>query len=257
MERRTLRRNIFSMLLALGLSSSEIQVTKDTGVLPVVMREAIYYSIYPYIYMKDLSGVDGYKESFSIWKIKRKIEELRIAKKTGEHYVLSQASSESQKRKNMNRLDAWRIYLGLPQLYNTFTFSNFKPQQSYKEVKYFKIRNFLRNILNDEIRLDYRYSFKPKDEAEIIRYFYQKIFDERNKDRERKFFVHKDEESGVMGDFKISFGEDSRGTYISYYDRWDLKGDPIEGVNGTFGTPFEIYDRIYFDPKTFEPINVK
>ena len=254
MERRTLRRNIFGMLFALGLSSSEIQQTKETGFLPVFVREAIYYSVYPYNYKKDMDGLDGYKDSFSWWKLKQKVSELRISRNTSEHYVLSQSTTEEHKRKNMNRLDAWRTYLGLSQLYGTFEVSPCKPEKSFKSVKYLKIKNFLQNILNNEIRLDFRYSFKPENEAEIIRYFYQKIFSEWNKDRDKKFFIRKDEESGIMGDYKISFGEDEKGKYISYYDRWDLKGDPVEGVNGTFGAPFEIYDRIYFDPKTFEPI---
>ena len=41
-----------------------------------------------------------------------------------------------------------------------------------------------------------------------------------------------------MGDFTISAGKDKKGTYLSFYDKWDLS--PVN-----FGKPFEIYDRIY------------
>ena len=36
----------------------------------------------------------------------------------------------------------------------------------------------------------------------------------------------------------MSTGKDDRGTYVSFYDKWDLS--PMD-----FGKPFEIYDRIY------------
>ncbi|MDE1970686.1 MAG: hypothetical protein KGI50_03885 [Patescibacteria group bacterium] len=67
---------------------------------------------------------------------------------------------------------------------------------------------------------------------------------------------------GVMGEFKISRGKDNHGHYISYYDRWDLGGEriggiKIEGENGFLGTPYEIYDRIYYNPKTYEVIAQK
>jgi len=63
-----------------------------------------------------------------------------------------------------------------------------------------------------------------------------------------------DSRAGIMGNFKISVGEDERGHYISYYDRWDLGANPVEGEEGLLGRPFEIYDRIYYNPSTYEVI---
>lgn len=57
----------------------------------------------------------------------------------------------------------------------------------------------------------------------------------------------------VMGNYTMSAGEDEKGTYVSYYDSWDLEGT-LEGVNGVIGQPFEIYDRIYYNPETGEII---
>ena len=66
-------------------------------------------------------------------------------------------------------------------------------------------------------------------------------------------FVAKDNISAIMGGFKLSKGHDAQGDYISYYDRWDLEGS-VEGKEGIIGKPYEIYDRIYYDPQTFEVI---
>lgn len=57
----------------------------------------------------------------------------------------------------------------------------------------------------------------------------------------------------VMGNHTISLGMDEMGHYLSYYDRWDLS-ESIEGYGGIAGKPFEIYDRIYYDSITFEPL---
>jgi hypothetical protein len=56
----------------------------------------------------------------------------------------------------------------------------------------------------------------------------------------------------IMGNYTWTKGEDKKGHYIAYYDKWDLD-IPIEEY-GFIGKPFEIYDRIYYNPDTFEPI---
>jgi hypothetical protein len=56
---------------------------------------------------------------------------------------------------------------------------------------------------------------------------------------------------GVMGNYVLSKGEDEHGHYISYWDKWDLGGS-VEGTSGIVGRPYEIYDRIYYDPHTFD-----
>jgi hypothetical protein len=64
-----------------------------------------------------------------------------------------------------------------------------------------------------------------------------------------------DTSAGVMGNYKISRGVDEKGHFISYYDKWKLDIGP-EKNGGFIGKPFEIYDRIYYNPETFEPIEV-
>jgi hypothetical protein len=89
-----------------------------------------------------------------------------------------------------------------------------------------------------------------------------------------------------LGDFKMSKGKDEKGHYISIYDTWDLnpfkegKGSSSNAYAATLkafakmkgvdvsddteistlfgaGKPFEIYDRIYYDPKTKKAIPQK
>lgn len=59
---------------------------------------------------------------------------------------------------------------------------------------------------------------------------------------------------GVMGEFTISLGQDEKGHYISYYDLWNLEKS-VEGEKGLLGKSFEIYDRIHYDPNTYEVIH--
>ena len=61
--------------------------------------------------------------------------------------------------------------------------------------------------------------------------------------------------SELMNNFSISLGEDERGSYLAYYDDWDLDRVPTETSGRGFGRSFEIYDRIYYDPETLEIIN--
>lgn len=140
------------------------------------------------------------------------------------------------------RDDAWRLYLGLPQRYNTFGVSNYRPQSSFQDKCYYKINNF---FLNKAIGYD------GEQEGDIIRTLVTQI---RN---------YKTDDYGVAGEYmiglndvimrqyKLSIGQDTKGYYISYYDVWDLS----EMGGKLVGKPFEIYDRIYYNPETYKVID--
>lgn len=62
----------------------------------------------------------------------------------------------------------------------------------------------------------------------------------------------------LLGDYTVSTGKDDKGTYLSYYDEWDLnplaqisqKLKPLEdALYSPFFTPAEVYGRVYYDPK--------
>jgi len=56
----------------------------------------------------------------------------------------------------------------------------------------------------------------------------------------------------TLGHYTLSKGYDEKRKlpYVSYYDKYDL--DKIPGMDSVIGTPFEIYGRMYYDPKTKE-----
>jgi hypothetical protein len=160
-------------------------------------------------------------------------------------------SSEVTRGMVESRKDAWNLYLGLPQEHDTFGISDYRPENSSQDIYYYKINRFLQNFA--QVR---HYSEQEalailidttKDPLEYNgRHPYGRPAPPRQS-------LHVDHGSGIMGQYTISKGVDERGHYISYYDRWDLEGS-IEGEGGLIGKPYEIYDRIYYDPQTFEVI---
>ena len=135
------------------------------------------------------------------------------------------------------REDAWRFYLGMPQENDTFGISDFQPSRSKDNKYYYKITN-MESYLATTVFLP------TKSKAGALRKIVSSI-----EDGNGVFLsIH-----SVMGYFQWTKGEDVRGHYIAYYDRWDLDV-PLERGEGFFGQPFEIYDRIYYDPVTFEVI---
>jgi len=123
------------------------------------------------------------------------------------------------------KLDALNLYAGVPQKNNTFRISNYKPSISKDNINYYTFNKqddrFVKNLI------DYAY-LKSKGAIDGSAKDY---------DIDVKGLVP-DQEKNVMGNYKMSTGKDDRGTYVSFYDKWDLA--PMD-----FGKPFEIYDRIY------------
>ena len=76
---------------------------------------------------------------------------------------------------------------------------------------------------------------------------------------------------GVLGRYTITKGEDEKGKYVSYYDKWDFNpfdynkypgGESLskayEKTMGFFGMNApEIYGRVYYDEKTGKAIRKK
>ena len=131
--------------------------------------------------------------------------------------------------------DAWRLYLGLPQQGHSFGVTKYKPTRSKEDIFYYSINNPVDHFVGV-----YEYT----SASEMIHSIMFRMHDGRLPSVD----------NGPLGNFTWSSGSDEHGTYIAYYDRWDL-GYTTEGKNGLLGKPFEIYDRIYYDKDTFEPIS--
>jgi len=127
--------------------------------------------------------------------------------------------------------DALYIHQGLPQKYNSFVPAKYKP-----------------SIRTDE-KLSI-YSLNPSYEKELLK----DLFEGQNKD----FLNSSEKQRSIKGsilagaslkNFKYSKGYDENGNYISYYDLNDY-GNILDAL----GTPFDVYGRFYYDPKTGKPI---
>lgn len=127
--------------------------------------------------------------------------------------------------------DAWRLYLGLPQVGDSFTISRFRPANAKTNDVYFK--------------------FTDQNELSLADPGYIKTIVENidwNKKQSGRGISR--EISYTLGHYQVTKGKDRRGNYVAYYDKWDLNVPHADKI----GHPFEVYDRIYYDPKTYKPL---
>lgn len=148
-----------------------------------------------------------------------------------------------KRRQDTARRDAWRMYLGVPQRYGTFGMSRFKPARSTEDKYYYKINDFLEIVKTGGWRWE---DASILSDQEAVRILLDIDTFNESEDRNPDF-------SGIMGTYTLEKGQDEQGTYVAYYDKWNLEGSP-EGEEGLIGQPFEIYDRIYYDPTTLQPL---
>ena len=153
--------------------------------------------------------------------------------------------------------DAWRLYLGLPQANGTFHRSEHRPSRSTDPgATYYRRNGFLEGASNHGMVVvgsgphKRELSFRAGDPASFIRTVVQNLQNQRG----RQAVVEGDASFVFdMANFTAGLGQDERGSYLSYFDKWDLDV-PGERNGGLVGKPFEIYDRIYYDPQTFQPV---
>lgn len=164
----------------------------------------------------------------------------------GKEYGAGKSENQSiRSHQRVNRIDAWHMYLGMPQLHRTFDISEYRPEKSHDDRYYYKIQTFILDIQRVLTESDNE-AVKNEKPIELL---LKTIDAHQGKTADR--VVVTDTPSNIMGSFTLSKGHDEKGTYVSYWDRWDLENS-LEGSHGHLGKPFEIYDRIYYDPKTLE-----
>lgn len=140
---------------------------------------------------------------------------------------------ETLEQKYPGREDAWRLYLGMPQKHGMFSVSPYQPASSKdRSAVYYRMNNFWQDRLG-------LLAGVTRSEADAIPIIFETS--------EGRLGRGQDETRGVMGNYTLGRGQDERGPYISYYDRWDLDRSDVEGKEGRYGKPFEIYDRLYYD----------
>lgn len=145
-----------------------------------------------------------------------------------------------------SRHDAWRMYLGIPQQNDTFSISRWQPTNGTEDKYYYSLQNVFNAEAFEGMRSVLKEEYKGYSFVGLLLSFIDAQGGERA--------ILGDSICGVMGNFTLTKGSDSNGSYVSYYDRWNLEGS-VEGPEGWRGQPYEIYDRIYYNPETLEPLN--
>ena len=182
-----------------------------------------------------INNPDSYKKESKKIRDDRNKKLLSITKNISDDKLSGKLKGPPRPERLNASQDALNLNQGIPQKYNSFVYSNYRPSNSKDDSQY--------------------YSLAPRYEDEIR----QDLFERRNAD----FIKSKDKFRQVRGshiadaslkDYQYSKGEDEKGSYIAYYDVNDYGNilDILPNAN-----PFEIYGRIYYDKKTGKPIITK
>lgn len=207
------------------------------------VSELLYRGIMPFGYQ---NGADPNGPAYDFFS---KLEDFNIPniglfQNIGKNLIVGREVFGNEHR----REDAWRVYLGLPQKENTFGISDFKPSKETDNKFYFKINNFWQEYINENGDLDSfkigMFSKESVQEQEDVSVITQ------NKKSYRTY------NTDVMGNYTFGISHDEKGTYLYYYDKWDLASALVENpVAQGVGKAYEIYDRLYFDPVTMKILN--
>jgi hypothetical protein len=175
----------------------------------------------------------------------------------------------------LDREDAWALYRGKPQKNGTFRKSRFTPSQAddgdasgeYYEYAHPENRKVVRNLaqrflygwedgrrVTDESEMEGTLLIENDSTATAVDAITyegeggQPIAGTQYAEDQK---AGRPIRTGTMGQFQLEKGEDERGPYVSYYDKWDL-GAGGAAIPDEAGEPFEIYGRLYYDPETQE-----
>ena len=199
--------------------------------------------------------------------------------------ILSYAASGGQRADSYGNNaigDAYRYFGGLPLKSNELGISKYKPTKSKDpNARYVSINNeqFLKDIktyaniaFNDQNRKDVNDKYLKQLQAtrpelanvdpnklllfKEVRDKHGNVIPDTYTFPTGKTITGDKNSSRGLGHMFISKGKDDKGDYISYYDTFNVDtGNPTKELGELLGAtkPFEIYDRIYLDPKTGKP----
>ena len=206
------------------------------------------------------------------------LNKTSMARLLTEHYVKSDSGDNEMK----NRLDLVNMWAGKPQRFNTVQKSEYKPTVGAEpNMQYYKIPGVEKQLFSDLVRngvMQGRFNGPIKSKQDL---------ENALKIQEGGFFSEAKDDSGKkigytgtimsLGEGTVSIGEDAKGPYISYYDKWDI--NPLYGVSSAMGAVLpksvqrgidkvvtgipekmgitsapRVYGRIYFDKQTGKPI---
>ena len=200
------------------------QLAKTGGFLNMItdpIRKNIAENLQPYGYNNPI------KRLFNAARGKK--DERRLdSEKFGYHPDYMWWAGDENFQYDTERMDLLNMTMNQPQKFNSIPKAQYKPTMSENpDAEYYRsvvTENAIKKQLR-EGKLDDGYTFL----------------------------------GGVLGEYKISKGEDEKGKYYSYYDKWDLNpldhlyankkiNKLVDKVTKAVGvTPPEIYGRVYLD----------
>lgn len=146
--------------------------------------------------------------------------------------------------------DAWRMYLGQPQKRGTLEPSPYRPTNaSNPDAAYYRVPGLVQQLLMPDPMTT---GGDPELEA-LSRQIRMRNLIERADSDDPIINLDGPTNTYAFRHATVSRGEDERGHYLSFWDVYDLDV-PGEREGRGFGRPFEIYDRIYYDPETLDLI---
>lgn len=177
------------------------------------------------------------------------------------------AGGERRQQTYGNLGDLYSYYAGQPLKHNVLEHSQYKPTDAKNpKAEYISIND---HKFKQEVIDNYNRVFNEKkllrDEKQINDNTYAvsgytrptKEQIKKSKSGELYYEKGKDHVSNAIGHYYLSKGKDEKGDYVSYYDVFDegTGGSDGGGIGETLSLtkPFELYDRIYLDPKTGKP----
>jgi hypothetical protein len=160
---------------------------------------------------------------------------------------------------NSKLADLYRYYSGTPLEDNILQVSNTKPAKSKdSDVKYISLnknQQLVQEVIDNYNRVSDGNFYTTETRPDLI---LDASDNERQLDKNnykvtgyREVDNIDDYQLNAIGNYITGFGEDEKGAYISYYDKFDQAG----GLGGSINIgeqlgltkPFEIYDRIYVE----------
>ncbi len=149
------------------------------------------------------------------------------------------------------RVDSMNLLFGDEQVFNSWRQSEYRPQKSKDEnATYYGLPSTFdkKTFINHKLIKEFIKSDEQKRVLTDGESFSGTLWN-RLKDGNPSLVekVNEGTFAGGLGHYTIGKGEDDKGKYISVYDLWDINSEA-----GTELSPFEVYDRIYYNPKTLK-----
>jgi hypothetical protein len=167
----------------------------------------------------------------------------------GERVLRALVSKEDQMgswkgQATRERKDLLSMMLGQKPEYSSIPVSEYRPSSSKdQEAVYYRSPTSEETIKEKLKDPEFLKSFKPNSKGIMS---LQDYFSD----------AQRGSGSNVLGKYTLNQGEDDKGKYVSYYDKWDL--EPYKGSNKTLNnisnkaqelagiTPTELYGRVYY-----------